>query len=201
MNMQLRLNTLAGAAALCAAVLATATSSTHAAVVTFNNPDAITIAPNGTATYSEVGFNIFGSAASFLTLNDALVGGFDTGFFSLGLQGGGLFGLQSLQAAFYDLGFGAPPGMLSVVGLRNGAQVAAQAFSLGGLATLSFGAPWAALTEVRFSAGTGFALDNITANAVPEPGSLALVGLSLAAIGVLRVTRRASNPSAARRLS
>jgi hypothetical protein len=166
----------------CAAALCVAAASAQAGVVTFNNPGVITIDGGGVATYSEAGFNIVGPAASFLTLDDALVGGFDGGPFSLLAQGGGLFGLQSLQFAFYDLGFGGAPGSLSVVGLLNGAQVAAQQFSLGTLATASFGAPWAQLTEVRFSASTGFLLDNITANAVPEPTSLALAGLALLAL-------------------
>jgi len=101
--MKTLLTTLACAVALCTGTVA------QAAVVTFNNPGVINIAPDGTATYTEAGFTISGEAASFLTLNDALIGGLDSSFFSLRTVGAGRFGLQSLDYAFFDLGFGLPP--------------------------------------------------------------------------------------------
>ncbi len=182
--MKTLLTSMALAAALCTGTLA------QAAVVTFNNPGQIVIAPDGTATYTEAGFTISGQAATFLTLNDALIGGLDSSFFSLRTVTSGRFGLQSLDYAFFDLGFGLPPGSLSVIGLLNGAQVASQVFSLGAGSTASFGTAWANLTEVRFSGTTGFALDNITATAVPEPGSLALACVALAGLGLSTRSRR-----------
>jgi len=167
-------------AALCAAL--SATTAAQASVITFNDPAAIAIDPDGTATYSEAGFNISGQAASFLTLDDQLVGGLDSSAFSLQAAGGLRFGLQSLEVAFYDLGFGAAPGVLSIVGLLNGASVASMSFPLGASTTATFGATWANLTELRFAGSTGFALDNINVTAVPEPGTLLLTALALAAL-------------------
>lgn len=175
--MRLFLTRLACAAALCASAAA------HAGVVTFDDPAVITIGPDGTAVYAEAGFTISGQAASFLTLDGALISGFDAGAISLAAAGGQPFGLQSFDYGFYDLGFGNAPGVLSILGLLNGAAVAAQSFPLGGNASATFGSQWANLTEVRVSGTTGFALDNITGNAVPEPGTLSLAVLALAALG------------------
>lgn len=175
--MRVLLTNLACAAALCAGTAA------HAGVVTFDDPAVIAITPDGTAVYTEAGFTLSGQAASFLTLDEALVSGFDAGSISLMALDGLPFGLQSFEYAFFDLGFGSAPGVLSVQGLLNGSTVVAQSFALGENTAAMFGSPWAHLTEVRFSGTTGFALDNITVSAVPEPGTLGLVVLALATLG------------------
>ena len=174
------------AAALCLG------SAAQAAVVTLNDPGEIAIdAGTNVATYTESGFALSGPAASFLTIDNSLLGGIDgTTPFSLRRVGGGAFSLASFDYAFFDLGFGAGPGTLSVTGLFNGVQVAAQTFALGSLASASFGAAFANLTGVDFSGTTGFTLDNLNvqAAAVPEPSTVVLTALGL--IGVAFGARR-----------
>jgi len=181
--MQFRPLTLAAAAALCLA------GNAHAAVVTFNNPGVIPIDPiTNVATYTESGFNIQGQAADFLTLGGVLVGGFSGAMpFSLMAVSGGLFSLLSLELAYFDLGD--TPGALTIRGLRDGNQVATSMFTLGTPASISFGTNWAQLTQVSFQATSGFSLDNINVMAVaavPEPGTLALVGLAAAGLAFTR---------------
>ena len=178
------------AAALVAALCSG--GAAQAGVLTFDDPAIVDIDNNiGIATYTERGFTISGPAASFLTLNDSLVGGIDASTpFSLKALGGGPFSLLSLDHAFFDLGFGAPPGALIVTGLLNGVQVASQQLSLGDLASFGFGAGWARVSEVTFSGTTGFALDNLSVLAIPEPGTLALTAAGLAAVLFSRRRRR-----------
>jgi len=179
---------IACAAALCAA------GASHAAVLTFDDPGVIDIDMNSVATYTESGFTLMGDAASFLPLDSTLVGGINgpTSLLSLMSVGGGEFSLASMDYAFYDLGFGAPPGMLSVTGLLNGVQVASQTFMLGSLASVSFGAAFGDLTAVTFSGTTGFALDNLSASPiaapVPEPATVALTAVGL--LGVMLWPKR-----------
>lgn len=175
------LTAMACAAALCVGGMA------QANVLTFNDPCVIDIDNNtAVATYTESGFTISGQAATFLPLDSALVGGFDSTPFSLKNLFGGAFSLLSLDFAFYGLGI--EPGLLTVTGLGNGAPVE-QVFDLSSPGSFSFGAEWAGLTEVTFSASSGFSLDNI--NAVPEPGSLALTALALTGLIVGARQRRA----------
>lgn len=187
------------AAAACAAVCAVALGGAGAAragVLTFDDPGPVLIDDTGTlATYTEGGFALSGAAASFLPLDGGLVGGIDgTTPLNLKAVGGGSFSLVSLSHGFYDLGFGAPPGTLTIVGLTNGLQVVSQTLQLGGAATASFGVAFGQLTEVSFSGSTGFALDNLAVTpAVPEPATaaMALVGL----LGVAWQLRRRSRPA------
>ena len=187
--MQFRQLNLAAAAALCLA------GGAHATVVNFDNPGVIEIVNNTfVATYTESGYKIQGQAADFLLLdngagNGFLVGGFFGAVpFSLMAASGGAFSLQSFDLGYYDLGD--TPGTLTVSGVLNGAQVATGTFNLGAPNTTTFGANWARLTQVTFLASSGFSLDNINVTAVPEPGTLALVGL--AAVGLVASRRRTS---------
>ena len=188
--MKKMLAALACAAALCAG------GASHAAVLTFDDPGLIDIDNNtGIATYTESGFALAGPAASFLLLDAALVGDTDgaNGILSLKAVGGAAFALLSMDYAFYDLGFGADPGTLSVIGLLNGVQVASQTLTLGSLKSFSFGAGFAGLTEVDFIGTTAFALDNVNAVAVnappvPEPATVALMATGL--LGLMLQARR-----------
>lgn len=177
------MNRILGAVALAAALCSG--GAAHAGLVTFDNPGVIDIDNNtGIATYGEAGFVISGPATSFLPLGGAMVGGFDSTPFTLSLLGGGLFGLQSLDVAAFDLGFG--PGMLTVAGLLGGTQVAALSIDLASPGSVSFDSNWANLTSVSFSATGGFALDNISASAVPEPSGFLLAGAGLMLLGAAR---------------
>lgn len=159
----------------------------HAGLVNFNDPGVVDIDnATGLASYAEAGFAISGPAASFLPLDGALVGGFDATPFSFGAAGGGMFGLQLLDVAPYDLGFG--PGVLVLTGLVGGVEVVSRSVDLAGAASLSFDAAWSQLTAVSFTASGGFALDNVST--VPEPGGFALAGVALALAGAMRWRRR-----------
>ena len=163
--------------------------SAHAGLLRFDTPDPIAIDANNVATYTEAGFTLSSQAPDFLLLDDGagngmLVGGFfGAGPVTLKAAGGGLFSLLSLDFGYFDLGD--PPGLLAITGLLNGQQVATQTLTLGALASVQFGSPWASLSEVMFSATSGFQLDNIAA-AVPEPGSMVLLGLGLSALASRR---------------
>ena len=199
--MKLRPMILAAAAALCLA------GGAQAATVTFDDPGLITF-DGDVATYIESGFKIQGPALSFQLLDDLdnpgngfLVGGVLGAVpFTLMAESGGIFSLFSMELAFYDLGFGAPAGDLTISGLFDG-TVISRIFDLGNLPTnpITFGSDWARLTQVSFLATSGFSLDNINVAAVaavPEPGTLALVGL--AAAGLAYTRRRTGGATPAR---
>jgi len=183
---------LTAAAALCLA------GGAQATVVNFDNPEAITF-DGDVATYIESGYKIQGPANSFQPLDDLANPG--NGFLLGGVLGevpftlmavsGGIFSLLSLDFAFFDLGFAAPAGSLTINGLLDGDQVATSTLSLGAPTTTNFGTNWARLTQVSFVATSAFSLDNITVAAVPEPGTLALVGLAAAGLAFTR--RRTGN--------
>ena len=165
------------AAAACIA----ASAQASVVVLNFDNPGFVIDNPDGSQTLVESGYALSGPAFSFLPIdnggNGVIVG--DGTPFSLQQVGGGLFSLRSLDYAFDPI-FGQPAGDLSVIGLINGMQVATRTLGLGPQASAMFDDSWKSLTSVSFSATSGFSIDNIAL--VPEPGSLALVALSLAAL-------------------
>ena len=188
--MKLRPMILAAAAALCLA------GGAHATVVTFDDPGEITF-DGDVATYIEAGYKIQGPALSFQPLDDLdnpengfLLGGvLGEVPFTLMAVSGGIFSLFSLDLAFFDLGFGDPPGDLTITGFLNGDQEVSSVFSLVNPATITFDSNWSRLTQVSFVGTSGFLLDNIGVEAVaavPEPGTLALVGLAAAGLAFTR---------------
>ena len=181
------IKTLFTAAALAAAL--GAGGAAQAALITFNDPGLVDIGGSPQlATYAEAGYIVSGPVASFQPIDQRLAGGFDTTPFSLMLAGGGDFSLLALDYDFYDLGFGDANSTLTITGLLFGSTVATRTVNLAGTASLVFGAPWARVTEVRFSADAGFTLDNISA--VPEPSTLALSSAGVLALALRGMVRR-----------
>lgn len=121
-------------------------------------------------------------SGSFAVLNDGF------GALTLTAANAGAFALQD----FWIHGFGGEAHDGSVTGYLNGVQV--------GAAGLSTGADWqniaanfARVDQIVIDAGGNFLVDDInatiSASDVPEPASIALFGMGLAALGSLRRKR------------
>lgn len=142
------------------------------------------------------------SGSTFLVIDD-----FDgSNVLTMTQVGGAAFSLSSMGLGEWNPG-GGLASAVTVTGLLAGGGTVQTTFSLDGVVsdgttnnfqTFNFGSGWSNLLGVQFdaTAGTGssyWALDNISVGAanaaVPEPATLALVGLSLAG---LAVTRRGS---------
>ena len=174
---------------LACAVLLALTGPGHAAVVTFDMPALVNINVDP-ATYDESGFRFSGAVTTFLPLDGIGTGGtpgllvFGGNTLKLTALGGGPFNLLDFDYAAFDLGAGVDPAAtLVVTGMFDGMGVQTQEFLLDNTG-VGFQS-WSNLTAVTFFSTADFVLDNI--NAIPEPGSLALVA---AAMGGLFVARR-----------
>ena len=159
----------------------------HAGMATFDNPSVVTIDPiTNVATYIEGGLRFSGDATSYLPL-DTIGSGGSPGLFvfansplSLTADGGGLFDLTSVD--YGQDPFDPLSGTLLVHGILDGGGFLDETLALGNLSKFPFQG-WTSLKEVTFLADANFVLDNVN---VPEPASLALVGVALAGLVVTR---------------
>lgn len=190
-------------ATLSCVVALSLSTTVGAAVLTFDSPPLIDIDPaSNLATYREAGFAITGAAASYLPIDN--VGARGTGGLVILADGrvkltssdGGLFSLNSFDYGLFD---SVDSGALNVNGLLSDNRQLNSTLPLGSLKNFAFQG-WTGLREVNLIANTDFVIDNVNAvsgsgnpgggNAVPEPGTLALMGAAAAGLLGARKRRR-----------
>lgn len=172
---------------LTAAAALSCASISQAEVIDFDIPTTIEIDnESGIATYSEDGFAITGTAASFLTIDGIgtsmspglfLVGG-DT--ISLRSANNGLFSFAGLDAGPFGSDLAT---VLSITGLFGDNTQLTTMIELADFGSYKLSG-FTGLTELRFSAAADVVLDNLLVSGaeVPEPGSVALLLLGAGAM-------------------
>ena len=166
----------------------------------------------GISTYTEAGFDIttndnfqaffesgtYGANGLSGASGDALFYQNVTTLFTITETGGGLFGLASLDAG----GLFSGSGSVQVTGYLSGGGTVQTLLDLvnfsvtaGVLPTFTFDGAWNDLTAVDLlrTSGNFIAFDNITLTrsvSVPEPGTLALLGIGLFGMGLSRRRRK-----------
>ena len=141
---------------------------------------------NGFATFGTLERRFSGSTALF----DETAGGITT----LVKDGGGSFNLKSIDLAELN-GNGAVS--VTFTAVQNGGGTASQTFTTDGIAfgaeTFAFSSAFGAITSLSFVQVSPYhQFDNIrfgTLSAVPEPSSLAMLGIAAAA-GLVAIRRR-----------
>jgi hypothetical protein len=173
-------------------------TSGSASTITFENvaPAGGLVNVNVLAPYTEAGFTLTPTNAQSAVFDSAAIIDFPgdtTDFFGFGetnlitLSGPAPFILNSLLIG-PTTGSSTPTISMTLLGTLSGGGTLTATFA--GLATATLETlNWANLTSVRFSATNDSALDNIVINEVPEPASLALLGVAALTVGARRFRR------------
>lgn len=183
---------------LTAAAALSCAAFSQAGVIDFNTPAIIDIDnASGIATYSEDGYAITGTAASFLTI-DGIGAGMSAGLFlvggdtvSLRSANGSLFSFSGLDAGSFGSDLET---MLTITGVFGDSTALTTMITLADFGTYALSG-LTGLTELRISAAADVVLDNIRVEGgeVPEPGS---IGLLLLGAGALVAARRRAGQKA-----